>query len=87
MWSNFLSLLKDNLCHNTSCRTPPPPTNCDVCNLLATKLIMIRISECAAPSDRWLPSKRPFAQLTYNQLHPISLSFFFFPALKSFATS
>lgn len=37
---------------------------------------MIRISECVAPSDRWLPSKRPFAQLTYNQLHPISFSFF-----------
>lgn len=36
---------------------------------------MIRISECAAPFDRWLLSKRPFAQLTYNQLHPISFVF------------
>lgn len=76
MWSHFLSLLKV-ICFTTA--PPPPRANYDVCNLLATKLIMIRISQCAACFDRWFPSGRP--------LHNYLIINYILFLLKLFATS
>lgn len=75
MWSHFLSLLKV-ICFTTA---PPPRANYDVCNLLATKLIMIRISQCAACFDRWFPSGRPLRNY-------LIINYILF-LLKLFATS
>lgn len=73
---SFSFIVKDNLFFRI---VSPPSANYDVCNLLATKLIRIRISQCAACFDRWFPSGRPLHNyLIINYI----LFFFFFNGLQ-----